>query len=56
MIKDAGFVIKSEIDLDMLISQEERGQETFAVDDAQVLIKNLNELRPQLKQDAPSFS
>ena len=49
MIKDAGFVIKSEIDLDELISREEKGQETFVVDDAQVLIKNLRELRPQLK-------
>jgi biotin synthase len=49
MIKDAGFVIKSAIDLDELISREEKGQEAFVVDDAQVLIKNLSELRPQLK-------
>lgn len=52
MIKDAGFVIKSEIDLDDLISREERGQEAFCVDDAQVLIKDLSELRPQLKSCA----
>lgn len=49
MIKDAGFTIKSESGLDELISQEERGGETFAVDDAQVLIKDLKELRPAFK-------
>jgi biotin synthase len=52
MIKDAGFVIKSEIDLDELISREENGQETFVVDDAQVLIKDIKDLRPQLKASA----
>ena len=49
MIKDAGFTIKSEVDLDDLIAQEEESREAFKVDDAQVLIKGLKELRPQMK-------
>ena len=49
MIKDAGFTIKSDVNLDELITQEERGAETFYVDDAQTLIKNIKDLRPQLK-------
>ena len=49
MIKDAGFVIKSEINLDDLIAREENGQDAFLVDDAQVLIKDLGDLRPQMK-------
>jgi biotin synthase len=48
MIKDAGFAIKSEVNLDGLIAQE-AGPGEFQVDDAQTLIKGLKELRPQLK-------
>lgn len=48
MIKDAGFTIKSDENLDELISRE--GQEhEFRVDDAQVMIKGLKDLRPQMK-------
>lgn len=49
MIKDAGFTIKSDVDLDRLIVQEDEHREAFKVDDAQVLIKGLKELRPQMK-------
>ena len=49
MIRDAGFEIKSTKDLDELIALEENGQEAFMVDDAQVLVKDLKDLRPQMK-------
>jgi biotin synthase len=48
MIKDAGFAIKSECDLDDLIAGEGASDE-FQADDAQTLIKTLKELRPQMR-------
>ena len=47
MIKDAGFVIKSDENIDDLISVEENSQQPFS-DDAQVVIKTLRELRPHM--------
>lgn len=48
MIKDAGFTIKSDENLDELIAREGQ-EEEFQVDDAQVMIKDLKELRPHMK-------
>ena len=48
MIKDAGFTIKSDVNLDELLAREQGSGKRLAVDDAQVLLKGLKELRPQL--------
>ncbi len=50
MIKDAGFVIKSEIPLNELLAQEEKGAE-FKVDDSLEYMKGLEELRPFKAKD-----
>ena len=46
MIKDAGFTIKSEIDLNALLEREEAGQKPFAVEDYKNFMKDLGDLRP----------
>lgn len=49
MIKDAGFQIKSEVNLDDLIAKEESDEGFDEVNDAQVVLKDLKELRPHFK-------
>lgn len=46
MIKDAGFTIKSEVDLEKLLLREELQEGDFAVDGSAVVMKNLADLRP----------
>ncbi len=46
MIKDAGFTIKSEVNLDQLLEQEESSGNSFAVDGSTVFMKDLQDLRP----------
>ena len=48
MIKDAGFTIKSEIDLDELI-KEELPQQDLLSDGSKALLKTIKELRPAIK-------
>jgi biotin synthase len=47
MISDAGFDIRSEVDVQYLLSQEE--QKVSSTDGSKVLLKNLQDLRPALK-------
>jgi biotin synthase len=48
MIKDAGFTIKSEVDLDELL-KEQVPQQDLVSDGSKALLKNLKELRPAIK-------
>lgn len=49
MIKDAGFQIKSDVNLDDLIAKEGSVEELEGINDSQVVLKDLKELRPQYK-------
>jgi biotin synthase len=49
MIKDAGFEIKSDINLDELLAAETENDEIKGFDDAKAIIKDLKDLRPVLK-------
>jgi biotin synthase len=49
MIKDAGFEIVATQTLDDLLKNEEEDSVSFTIDENQRLLKNLSDLRPQLK-------
>ncbi len=48
MIKDAGFVIKSDYSVEEILKEEE-GKNNFKIEENQSFMKTLKELRPQLK-------
>ncbi|MBL8012774.1 MAG: biotin synthase BioB, partial [Candidatus Omnitrophica bacterium] len=49
MIKDAGFQIKSDVNIDELIAKEEAGEESELAANAHVVLKDIKELRPHFK-------
>ena len=49
MIKDAGFEIKSDENLDELLAYEIQDKSTISVDPVQVMMKDIKDLRPALK-------
>lgn len=54
MIKDAGFVIKSDENLDELLAAEDEDTAVRGFDEAKAMIKDLNELRPVLRSPCAS--
>jgi hypothetical protein len=50
MIKDAGFEIKSDVNLDELLASETEDLTTAGFDQTKATIKELKDLRPVLKQ------
>ncbi len=49
MIKDAGFTIKSELDIDELLKNEDNIDNGIGSDDAKIVLKGLKDLRPAFK-------
>jgi biotin synthase len=48
MIKDAGFTVKADHDLEELLKQEDGAQNLLTIDDRKTLLKDIKDLRPQI--------
>jgi biotin synthase len=49
MIKDAGFIIKSDVNLDELLASESQEETIQSFDQSKAIVKDLKDLRPALK-------
>ena len=48
MIKDAGFTVKADRDLEELLKQEDGAQNLLTIDDRKTFLKDIKDLRPQI--------